>query len=201
MLQIGKEAVIEMAGKSGSLMVRGWKGGDHGYILAEKPRGPFPPVNNGQGAVIRMEHNGMVVGVAVTYQEYLKKTDLCYFSFNDEVMMQSLRNQERFPCILPVTLRRAANQLQALGHGMIVDISRGGVRVISRTPFDISEGDTVAGSFFPGGLGLIDRQKIRIMRATCRNGHYEYAGQFLDMEAANEKLLLSYFEFCRTWAA
>ncbi|MBI5636552.1 MAG: PilZ domain-containing protein [Nitrospinae bacterium] len=199
MLGLGKEATIEFARKSGQVMVRGWKTGEQGYLLAEKPRGPLPPLTPGQGAVIRMEKKGVVYGMAVTYKEFLRKTELCLFTFQDDVIARSLRDEDRFQCLLPATIRRADNQASALGSGMIVDLSKGGIRVVTRAPMHAEPGDMLSVSFYPGGIGFMDRQKMRLMRVSGFGSRFEYAAQFADMDKEHAKLLDAYFAFCKTW--
>ena len=45
----------------------------------------------------------------------------------------------------------------------------------------------------------IHRQAIRVMRENSQAGQFEYAGQFIDMDKENIKLLDGYFTLCKTW--
>lgn len=200
MLGLGKEAAIEFARKNGQVMVRGWKPGEHGYLLAEKPRGQLPPLSPGQGAIIRMEKKGVVYGMAVTYKELLRKTNLCLFTFQDKVIARTLRDEDRVQCLLPATVRRAPNQAAALGTGVVVDLSKGGLRLVARAPMHIEPGDELLASFYPGGMGFMDRQKMRLIRVSGHGSRFEYAAQFVDLDKNNAKLLDDYFAFCRAWA-
>lgn len=200
MLGLGKDAAIEFAGKSGQVMVRGWRPGENGYLLAEKPRGPLPPLSPGQGAIIRMEKKGVVYGMAVTYKEVLRKTNLCLFAFQDDVIARKLRDEERVQCLLPATVHRAQNQSAALGSGIIVDLCKGGLRLVARAPMNVERGDELTVSFHPGGMGFMDRQKMRLMRVSGHGSRFEYAAQFVDMDNKGAKLLDDYFAFCKAWA-
>lgn len=200
MLDLGKEAVIEFARKSGQITVRGWKPGENGYILAEKPSGQLPPLSLGQGVIVRMEKKGVVYGMAVIYKELLRKTNLCLFTFQDDVIARTLRDEERVQCLLPVTVRRTQNHAAALGTGIIVDLCKGGLRLITRSPMLIEPDDDLTVSFFPGGMAFIDRQKIRLKRVSGSGSRFEYAAQFVDMEKKDADLLDEYFTFCKAWA-
>lgn len=200
MLGLGIEALIEYAKKSGQVMVRGWKTGEQGYLLTEKPRAPMPPLAPGQEAVIRMEHKGMLYGMAVTYREFLKKTDLCFFTFQDDVISRSLRDDERLPCLLPVTVNRADNQSADQEAGLIVDLGKRGLRFVTRVPMYAESGDILSVSFYLGGMGFLNRQKIRLMRVSGYGGRFEYAAQFADMDKEQAKILDDYFAFCKAWA-
>ncbi len=199
MLGLGKEAVIEFARKNGYVMVRGWKPGENGYLLAEKPRGQVPPLALGQGAVVRMEKKGVVYGMAVIFKELLRKTNLCLFAFQDDVIARTLRDEERVQCLLPAAIRRANSQAAPLGSGIIVDLSKGGLRLVARSPMHIEPGSELSVSFHPGGMGFVDRQKIRLMRVNGSGGRFEYAAQFVDVDKKNAKLLDEYFAFCKAW--
>ncbi len=201
MLGLGREAVIEFARKNGYVMVRGWKPGENGYLLAEKPRGQVPPLALGQGAVVRMEKKGVVYGMAVIYKELLRKTNLCHFAFQDDVIARTLRDEERVQCLLPAVIRDVNNQKAApLGSGIIVDLSKGGLRLVARSPMHIEPGGELSVSFHPGGIGFIDRQKIRLKRVDGSGGRFEYAAQFMEMDKKNTKLMDEYFAFCKAWA-
>ncbi len=200
MLGLGKEAAIEFARKNGQVMVRGWKQGENGYLLAEKPRGQLPPLTLGQGAVVRMEKKGVVYGMAVTYKELLRKTNLCFFAFQDDVIARTLRDEDRVQCLLPATVCRAQNQTAPVGSGIIVDLSKGGLRIVARAPMHIEPGDELAASFYPGGMGFMERQKMRLMRVSGSGSRFEYAGQFVDMDKKYAKLLDGYIAFCKAWA-
>lgn len=200
MLGLGREAMIEFARKSGQVMVRGWKPGENGYLLAEKPRGQLPPLAPGQGAIVRMEKKGVVYGMAVVYKELLRKTNLCLFAFQDDVIARTLRDEDRVQCLLPVSVRRAQNQGAPLGTGIIVDLSKGGLRIVARTPMHIEAGDELSVSFYPGGMGFMDRQKIRMMRVSGQGHRFEYAAKFVDLDKTHAKLLDDYFAFCKAWA-
>lgn len=200
MLGLGIEALIEYAKKSCPVMVRGWKTGEQGYLLTEKPRTTMPPLLPGQEAVIRMEYKGMLYGMAVTYKEFLKKTDLCYFTFQDDVIARSLRDDERIPCLLPVMIHRIDKQSTDQEAGLIVDLGKRGLRFITRVPMYAESGDMRSVSFYLGGIGFLDRQKVRLMRVSGNVGQYEYAAQFVEMDEGNVKMLDDYFVFCKAWA-
>ena len=200
MLELGKEAVIEFAKKHGWIMVRGWKPGVNGYILSEKPRGPLPPLSLGQEAVVRLENAGVVYGMAVTYKEALKKTNLCVFALHDDVMARKLREEERVQCFLPVSVRRAENRSGALDSGMIIDLCKGGLRFVTRAPMLVETGEMLSASFYPGGMGFMDGQKIRMMRVDGHGSWFEYAAQFVDMNQKDAKLLNDYIALYRAWA-
>ncbi|MBI5636546.1 MAG: PilZ domain-containing protein [Nitrospinae bacterium] len=200
MLRLGIEALIEYTKKRGQVIVRGWKTGEQGYLLTEKPRGPVSPLTPGQEAVIRMEHKGVLYGIAVTYREFLKKTDLCFFTFQDDVIARSLREDERIPCLLPVTVNRPDTQSSFQDSGLIVDLGKRGLRFVTRVPMYVELGDPLLASFHLGGIGCMDRQKIRLIRMSGNGGQFEYAAQFIDMDKERENLLDDYFAFCKAWA-
>lgn len=201
MLGLGREAMIEFSGKSGQVMVRGWKPGENGYLLAEKPRGQLPPLALGQGAVIRMEKKGVVYGMAVMFKELLRKTNLCLFAFQDDVIARTLRDEDRVQCLLPASVRRAQAQRAPLGAGIIVDLSKGGLRIVARNPMHIDTGDELLVDFYPGGMGFLNGQKIRLMRVSGQGRRFEYAAQFVDVDKTHAKLLDDYFAFCKAWSA
>ncbi len=200
MLGLGIEALIEYAKKSCPVMVRGWKTGEQGYLLTEKPRITMPPLLPGQEAVIRMEYKGMLYGMAVTYREFLKKTDLCYFTFQDDVIARSLRDDERIPCLLPVMVSAADSRSVDQDAGLIVDLGKRGIRFITRVPIYAESGDMRSVSFHLGGIGFLGRQKIRMMRVGSSGSQFEYAAQFVDMGGESAKMLDDYFAFCNAWA-
>ncbi|MBI5636545.1 MAG: PilZ domain-containing protein [Nitrospinae bacterium] len=201
MLGVEKEAVIEFARKNGKVMMRGWKAGENGYLLTEKPQGQLPPLSPGQGAVIRVENRGTIYGMAVTYKEFLKKTDLCYFPFQDDVIAHSLRGEERIQCQLLAAVHHAKNQAATPGTGVIVNLGKGGLRFVTGDSLQAGPGDELSMSFHLGGIGFIDRLKMRLMRVNRLGGKSEYAVQFIDMDAEHAKLLDAYFAFYRAWAA
>lgn len=200
MLGLGKEAVIEYAKKKGPVTVRGWKAGEQGFLLTDKPRAPLLPLTPGQEAVIRMEHKGILYGIAVTYRESLGKTDLCYFSFQDDVIARKLREDERLPCLLPLVINSAESHLNSQDSGMIVDLGRQGIRFVTRFPLHTERGDMLLASFHPGGMGTLNRQKMRLIRIGGYGNRMEYAAQFVDMGEEHAKLLDGYFAFCKDWA-
>lgn len=198
MLGLEKEAVIEFARKSGQVILRGWKMGEKGYLLTEKPEGALPPLPVGGGAIIRVENRGTVYGMSAIYKEFLKKTDLCLFTIQNDVISHSLRSQERVQCLLPVNVHRGEDAAAA-GSGVIVNLGKGGLRFVTAVSMQAKPDDTLAVSFHPGGIGFISRQKIRLMRENGQAGQFEYAAQFIDMEKENIKLLDDYFALCKTW--
>ena len=200
MLGLGKGALIEYARKKGRVTVRGWKAGEQGYILTDKPGAPLPPLTPGQEAVIRMEHKGILYGIALTYKEHLGKTDLCYFSFQDDVIARSLRENERLACLLPVAINPLEGSPASQDAGMIIDLGRQGLRFVTRVPVHAVPGDMLLASFRPGGMGFLNRQKIRLIRVGGRGSRIEYAAQFVDMGDEHTNLLDDYIAFCKTWA-
>lgn len=199
MLGLGKEALIEYGRKRGTVIVRGWKPGERGYLLTEKPQAPMLPLTPGQEAVIRMEHDGILFGIAVTYRECLGKTDLCYFTFQDDVISHSLRDDERLPCFIQATVSYADNQFASKESGLIVDLGKRGIRFVTRIAMHTEVGELLSVSFELGGIGFINRQKMRLMRVNNLGGRFEYAARFVDMGEGHGELLDEYFTFCKTW--
>lgn len=199
MLELQKEAMIEFDRKSGKVVVRGYKEGANGYILTEKPQGQLPPLSIGKNAVIRVENRGTIYGMAVTYKDFLKRTDLCYFPFHEDVVSHSLRSEERVVCQQLATIKGIKNESDAPQSGVIVNLGKGGLRFATRGPIEAKTGDEVLMSFYPGGIGFIDRLRMRLMRVNNHEGQFEYATQFIDMEKEQQELLDSYFAFCRNW--
>lgn len=201
MLNLEKNAVIEFARKSGKVTVRGWKEGKNGYLLTEKPQGSLPPIPIGQSAVIRVENRGTVYGMAVTYKDFLKKIDLCYFPFQDDMITHSLRDEERVECQFPATIYREEKQAGSPESAIVVNLGKGGLRFITRGSLQAGPGDMLSINFHPGGMGLIHRMKMRLMRVTGGGGRFEYATKFIDMEKEHAKVLEEYFAFYKAWAA
>lgn len=197
---LGKDAAIEFARKNGQIMVRGWKTGENGYLLVEKPRGQLPPLPFGAAAVVRMEKKGVVYGMAVTYKELLRKTNLCYFTYQDDVIARKLRDEERVQCLVPAKVHPAGNHTVPLGSGIIVDLSKGGFQLITRAPMNIEVGNELSANFCPGGMGFIERQNVRVMRVGGHSNRFEYAFQFVDLDKKYAILLEQYFAFCTAWA-
>lgn len=200
MLGLGKEALIEYGRKRGPVIVRGWKSGEQGYLLTEKPHPPMLPLTPGQEAVIRMEHDGILFGIAVTYRECLGKTDLCYFTFQDDVISHSLRDDERLPCLIQATVSYADNQFASKESGLIVDLGKRGLRFVTCIAMHTEVGELLTVSFELGGIGFINRQKMRLMRVNNLGGRFEYAAQFADVSKEHDDLLGEYFTFCKAWA-
>lgn len=180
-------------------MVRGWKPGEQGYLLTEKPVAPLSPLTLGQEAVIRMEHDGILFGIAVTFRECLAKTDLCYFTFQDDVISLSLRESERHPCLIQASISYSDDKFATKESGLIVDLGKRGVRFVTRVALHAEAGELLSVSFEAGGIGFIDRQKMRLMRVGNLGGRVEYAAQFVDMGNGHEELLNEYFTFCKEW--
>lgn len=199
MLGLGKEALIEYGRKRGPVIVRGWKSGEQGYLLTEKPAAPMSPLTPGQEAVIRMEHDGILFGIAVTYRECLAKTDLCYFTFQDDVISLSLREDERLPCLIQAGISYADDRFATKESGLIVDLGKRGIRFVTRVALHTEVGELLSISFEAGGIGFIDRQKMRLMRVNNLGGRFEYAAQFVDMGDGHGELLNEYFTFCKAW--
>lgn len=201
MLELHKEAVIEFARKNGKVVVRGWKEGKNGYLLTEKPQGGHMSIPIGQAATIRVENRGTIYGMAVTYREFLKKTDLCYFPFQDEVVAHSLRSEERILCQFPASIQQVENNGAKPGMGVIVNLGKGGLRFITRASLQAQPGDFLLIDFHPGGIGSIEQAKLRLMRVNGHGSQFEYAAQFMDLDAERAKVLEDYFAFYRAWAA
>lgn len=199
MLGLGKAASIEYAMKRGQVIVRGWKTGAQGFLLTEKPGAPLPPLLPGQEAVIRMEHKGILFGIAVTCRDFLGKTDLCIFTFHDDVIARSLREDERIPCLIPAVVNHADSLASNQESALIVDLGKRGLRFVTRLPIHAEPGDLLSASFYADGK--VDNQKIRLMRISRQGGRFEYAAQFVDMSLERGKLLDDYFAFCKAWAA
>lgn len=201
MLELHKEAVIEFARKNGKVLVRGWKEGKNGYLLTEKPQGGLLSIPVGQSATIRVENRGTIYGMAVTYREFLKKTDLCYFPFQDDVVAHSLRNEERVLCQFPASIQQVENEGAKPGAGVIVNLGKGGLRFITRASLQAQPGEVLLIDFHPGGIGSISRLKMRLVRVSGHGGQFEYAAQFMDLDRERAKVLEDYFAFYRVWAA
>lgn len=201
MLELHKDAVIEFSRKNGKVVVRGWKEGRNGYLLTERPHGGVVSIPIGQSATIRVENRGTIYGMAVTYKEFLKKTDLCYFPFQDEVVAHSLRSEERVLCQFPVAIQRAENNVAQPGAGVVVNLGKGGLRFITRISLQAQPGDVLSVDFQPGGVGLIQQLKMRVMRVSNHGNQFEYATQFIDLDMERAKVLEDYFAFYRVWAA
>ncbi len=200
MLELEKEAMIEFDRKNGTVMVRGYKAGANGYLLTEKPQGQLPPLSVGRSAVIRVESRGTIYGMAVTYKEFLKKTDLCYFPFQEDVISHSLRSEDRVMCQHLAAIHGTESQAATPRSGVIINLGKGGLRFATRSPLEAKTGDELSMSFYPGGVGFIDRLKMRLMRVNSHEGQFEYATQFIGMEREQGELLESYFAFYRNWA-
>lgn len=201
MLGLEKEGVIEFARKKGTVTVRGWKVGANGYLLTEKPQGALPPLTQGQSAIIRLENRGTIYGMAVTYKEFLKRTDLCYFPFQDDVVAHSLRGEERIQCQFLAAVQNAKNQADTPESGVIVNLGKGGLRFVTHHSLQAKPGDLLSMSFSPGGIGSLNQIKMRLMRVNGNGHRFEYAVQFIDMDKERAKVLESYFAFYREWAA
>jgi hypothetical protein len=198
MLEVGGEAVIEFDGARGTAVVRGWRIGEGGYVLTERPTGKIPSFPIGKEAVLRIKRNGTLYGAAVKYGEHLKKTNLCYLAFSQDLIAISLRKLERVSCVLPVSIRKETGDDDA-SKGVVVDLSLGGVKIICSVPINEREEQPLTMSFNPGGMGTVSGQKLKIVRSESVNGRHEYCGQFPEIPAHNQKLMESYFNFCKTW--
>ncbi len=198
MLGLGKPASIEYGKKRGEIIVRGWKTWGQGFLLTEKPGASLPPLVPGQEAVIRMEHKGILFGIAVTYRENLAKTDLCIFSFHDDVIAKSLRENERIACLIPAAIDYSDSKASDRESVLIIDLGRMGIRFVTRLPVHASPNDELFISFY--AEAKVDKQKIRLMRISGQGGRIEYAAQFVEMSPERLKLLDDYFAFCKVWA-
>ncbi len=201
MLELHKEAVIEYARKNGKVMVRGWKEGKNGFLLTERPHGAMPSIPLGQSATIRVENRGTIYGMAVTYKEFLKKIDLCFFPFQDDVISHSLRSEERAVCQFPAVVQTAGDLAAKPESGVIVNLGKGGLRFVTRVSLQAKLGDELLMSFHPGGMASINQQRMRLMRVNAHDGQFEYATKYVDLDKESAKALEDFFEFYRIWAA
>lgn len=199
-LGLGKSAEIEFMHKIGKVTVRGWKSGEHGFLLTDKPQGPMPPLTAGDQALIHEVHKGALNCMAVTYKGSLKKTDLCHFTFNDEAVVRPLRAGERFLCLIPATVNHAESRSEEKISCVIVNLGQGGLRFLTGTSLYAEMGDIMNISFHLGGIGFVTQQKIRLMRTSRHGSWFEYAAQSMEMNEENMQRLNSYFEFHKIWA-
>lgn len=147
-----------------------------------------------------MEHDGILFGLAVTYRDCLGKTDLCYFTFQDDVISHSLRDDERLPCFIHAAISYADSPFAAKESGLIVDLGKRGLRFVTRIAMHAEVGELLSVNFEAGGIGFIGQQKMRLMRMNNLGGRYEYAAQFVDMCKEYDELLAEYLGFCKAWA-
>jgi hypothetical protein len=198
MLEVGSDALIEFEGAKGTAVVRGWRMGEGGYVLTEKPTGKIPSFSPGKEAVVRIRRNGTLYGATVKFQEHLRKTNLCYLAFSQEMITISLRKLERVSCVLPVTLRLADGD-DAPIKGVVVDLSLGGVKIITHAKIDEKDWQNFTISLNPGGMGSVTGLKLSIVRAESQNERFEYCGQFPALPEHGKKLMEAYLNFCKTW--
>ncbi len=201
MFKTGQSVTIEFSKKKVKTSIRGWKWEQSGYLLIEPPIEAMPEgFKPGVVTIVRFKKGGKSFGIATRYMENLDKTGLWVFEFQEDIVEFSFRTNERLSCMIPVSIYESRKDRTAeIGNGMILDISLGGVRLVTKKPLHISSGDRLDLSFKLCDSEAIDRQVIELKRTGMINGFYEYAGSFVELGVENEGKIKRLFEFCIVW--
>lgn len=141
-------------------------GMDIDEILIVKPKA-FPQVlhliEEGVSVVVRYLSNGKVFGFrSRILGKVVKPLPMVFLSYPDRLETINLRQKERIYCYLPAQLLTA----QATLPGMVVDLSEGGCRWVSKNPLlpkeiHLTINETIHIAFpLPGKCGVIHLQAM-----------------------------------------
>jgi len=141
-------------------------GMDIDELLIVKPKA-FPQVrhliNEGVSVVVRYLSNGKVFGFRSMIQgKVVKPLPMVFLSYPDHLETINLRQKERIYCYLPAQLVTE----QATLPGMVVDLSEGGCRWVSKNPLlpkeiHLAVNETIHIAFpLPGKCGVIKMQAM-----------------------------------------
>ncbi|MEE8484799.1 MAG: PilZ domain-containing protein [Nitrospinota bacterium] len=201
MFEAGQSVTIEFSKKKVKTSIRGWKWEQSGYLLIEPPIEAMPEgFKPGVVTIVRFKKGGKSFGIATRFIANLKKTGLWVFEFQEDIVEFSFRTNERLSCMIPVSIYESRKDRTAqIGNGMILDISLGGVRLVTKKTLHVSSGDGLGVSFNLCDSEVIDRQVIELKRTGMINGFYEYAGSFVELGVEEEEKIKKLFEFCIVW--
>lgn len=200
-LKAGQELTIEFKGKKLKSYLRGWDLYGGKYLLIEPPHESLPPdLKPGASMVIRFQSEGVAYGLMVVLKKALIKTNLWVLRISQDIVETRIRSGDRFDCLIPATIMDDSETNPAdLGKGMINDISLQGIRLITRKQLYVSKMDVIDLSFYVGLAGMIERQKMQVVKIGRKGKMFEYSGPFVDMDFTTEEKLHKFFEFCREW--
>ncbi len=200
MFNVGQKMTVEGGKKKMITRLRGWKLGEQGYILVDPP----PPGQMSEtlspdlDIVVRSVKCGKFFGLEARFITVLDKINLRMFKTREDVLKFPLRSDDRAYCLIPASiLRKIKGKYVEAAKGMIFDLSLGGAKFFTREPLPETEYHWV--SFSLGIVGMVEFQKMKVVRKNIMNMTYEYAGPFVNMKKDNEKKLLRFFEFCQNW--
>jgi len=195
MLVVGHPIMLEYKGKRIKSFLRGWKVQKNGYLLTDPPgmEDARYDLQAGANIIVRMEGEGTIYGFITEFVASLDKTKLLVLKLSEDIHEYSLRDTERYPCLIPVKIDSAESSIE----GMICDISNNGVRLLTKEP--VHDTDSMLISFSLCGAGSIESQRIKVMRNSRVGRMHEYAGSFLGIRPNDKQKLEDYFNFYREW--
>ncbi len=191
---------MELNKMSAKCALRGWKlRRGTGYILTDKPspKAKFIPPVPGEEVVARTEESGVIYTFSALFVEVLKKSDLYIMAIRDEIVSKVLRTQERYDCLIPVSLTTSGGDNV---QGAIFEISMGGVRFMTAEDMPFASGDKLRATFFPGGLDKVADMEVEVLRSVLATGKPKYAAKVTNMGANNEAVMRNYMDFRSKWS-
>jgi len=168
----GMEVAMDGGMSPFKTVIRGWKEGK--YILAEKP-GPSAGLKLGLPLVGRVFFDGVYHGFSTDVTGVLPESGLFASRYPDDIVETSVRKDERFKLVWPVTVAREKNSEFRL-DGAILDISAGGCGFLSGMAFKNGE-KAYLSAMTPGGK-RIDGLPIEIRSMRNEGKRQVYGGLF-----------------------
>ncbi|MBF0274152.1 MAG: flagellar brake protein [Nitrospinae bacterium] len=203
MYKLGQEVSVEINKKTIKSTLRGWKKvRDEGYLLVDPPKktDEIEVPKLGSGAYVRCKAEGILYGIETKLVANMAG-NIWMLSFKGDAMEHSIRMNKRFSCIIPVSIFvNKEKGFESIGKGLITDISMNGVAIISNKEITLAENKMAVMNFFLAGFGVIEYLKFKLIRGEKHEGHYEYAGTFLELREKDEKKLNLFFDFCGDWS-
>jgi c-di-GMP-binding flagellar brake protein YcgR len=168
-LEMPLQTTVEGIGTFRSTLI----GAEHGrHLLVKMPHVPdlASKLYQKNHIIVRYLHAGKVYGFRSTLIGMIREpVRLCVISYPEALESHNTRNHERFDCVIPASVKHAADQGGREWKGVIVDMSMGGCRFRTKAGDRPDLARLAMGESLSLSFGLLGEETRHILVAELRS--------------------------------